>query len=74
MNIDPKAETSRRWSPYTYCYDNPLRFVDPDGMQADDWRKMVNGKSVQVYDPGANGGKEHIQKMLVHKIKNLVRL
>ena len=36
MSVDPLAEEFFSWNPYHYVHNNPLRFIDPTGMSADD--------------------------------------
>jgi RHS repeat-associated protein len=52
-SVDPLAENYRRWTPYNYCVNNPMRFVDPDGMEMTDF-KDKNGNLIQHIEDGSN--------------------
>jgi RHS repeat-associated protein len=64
LSVDPASEVLRRVSTYAYAINNPLRFVDPDGMVAQDTVKGPRGDLLEGFNNGYKKFDETMQSLV----------
>jgi RHS repeat-associated protein len=53
LSVDPMSDKYPSLSPYAYCADNPVKFIDPNGEEMTDF-KNEKGKLIKHIDDGSN--------------------
>jgi hypothetical protein len=54
ISPDPLSEEFPSWSPYNMCFDNPMKFVDPDGRAP--FTDLYNLRGTKIGTDGVNNG------------------
>ena len=55
LSVDPMADKYPNISPYAYCAWNPIKLVDPDGREVDEWQiNLLTGEMTKTGDRGGN--------------------
>ena len=52
LSVDPMSDKYPSLSPYTYCADNPVKLVDPNGEELTDFYDIVTGEHIEHIEDG----------------------